>query len=225
MSEYCIDTDIYTFHVTRTPQTIEIHGEGLCIISVNTPDSPPVKRGFHQLDIATIYINDIVGDNCDETIYMIRAGLSESLRVYPYINTYIFTGTSHFTCINHSLSLFFIKYKKTWYEYHFHAYLVDSEQRKRYADGLQILDDPTMKVPFDDFTAIVYPYEMSVEFKSIYESSSTYSDLLASITTSIKTTLDYPGEASWIDVFIQYVFQFDPNAALWAIKKDYECPS
>ena len=223
MSDYCIDTDIYTFHVTRTPETIEIHGEGLCIISVNRPDSPPVKRGFHQLDIATIYINDVVGDNCDETIYMIRTALSESLRLYPYINTYIFTGTSHFTCINHSLSLFLIKYKKTWYEYHFHAYLVDSEQRKRYADGLQILDDPTMKVPFDDFTTIVYPYEMSTEFQSIYETSPTYSDIFT------RSILHYHGRSSWIDVFIQYIFQFNPNTALWAIKKEciahYECPS
>lgn len=223
MSTYYIDTDIYRFHLTRTSNTIEIEGEGLCVISINTPDSPPVKRGFHDLDIATIYINNIVGDNCDETVYMIRTALAESVRLYPYINTYIFTGASRLACINHSLSLFFIKSKKTWYEYHFHAYLVDSEQRKRYEDGLRILSDPTMKVPFHDFTGIVHPYEMSAEFQSIYELSPTYSDMFT------RTILDYPGRSSWIDIFIQYIFQFNPNTALWAIKKEciahYECPS
>lgn len=226
MSEYCIDADIYSFHITRRMGAIEtISVEDTCIVTVNTPISPTVQCGYHEIDIATIYVKNMIGDNCDETVHMIRTALSESVRLYPYINIYVITGTNNLACIKHSLSLFFIKYKKTWYEYHFHAYLLESKRRKMYEDGLRILDDSTMKIPFDEFTVIVHPYEMTAEFQSIYESSRTYSDLLASITTSIKTTLDYPGEASWIDVFIQYVFQFDPNAALWAIKKDYECPS
>jgi hypothetical protein len=240
MSEYYrMETDSYIFYLTISKgvgiHTLSIGGKksGCVNVSVNTSESLAVQRGFHKVDIATIpilgwdiqcavdkYLPKGVG-----TVHMIRSILSESVRLYPHVNKYTFTDTSHLQCDNGNeislLALSVVKHKKTWYERNFHAYIVDGELRKKYHAGLQMLDDPALKVPFYTFTIILQSYKFSKEFQNIYEESSTYSDIFRQIEEIEGDRGLCNSIVGWIRMFIQYIFQFDPHSVLWGIDKEF----
>jgi len=235
---YKLITEEYTFYLTISKQsgihTLSIGGKkGECVnISINTPESLLVQRGYHDLHTGTIPILawnpgcalDKPLAKGSGTTAMIHTVLSETQKRYPYITQYTFTDNSHITCDNGEgislLSLSVIEHKKTWYERHFNAFLIDSSLDKKYKAGLMILDEPELRLPFDAFRDIIYRYttpSVLQHLKTYYEASSTYSGFFKSI-------LDEQGKlglcnlvASWIDAFLQYIFQFNPLTASWGI--------
>jgi hypothetical protein len=142
-----LESEGYKFYLTinqgNGSHALSIGGKEGCVnISVNTPDSLLVERGYHALDTATIPIlawdaKCAVNKNLEKgsgTISMIRLILSESKKRYPYIKRYIFKDNILIPCDNGQqislLHLTVIKYNKSWYEQHFHAYIPLSTEFK-----------------------------------------------------------------------------------------------
>lgn len=240
MSYYKLKTSDYTFYLMVLKgdgsDTISIGGKRKeCVnISINTPDSIMVQRGYHSLDIATIPILFTNPDCSVEkplakgtgTITMIRTILSETVKRYPYVKTYEFTDNSHITCDNgKGITLMFlsiIQHKQTWYERHFNAHIKDKELYTRYKTGLLVLQDPELKIPFNDFKNIIQSYTSEDTIKKLqvyYDTSNTFFEFFQLI-------LDSGGKqelcniiVDWIDLFIYHIFKFYPQNTLWIIER------
>ena len=232
MSYWRLETGAYTFYLTISKgsgnHTISIGGrKGECVnISVNTPESLAVQRGYHSLDAATI---PVLGWNArcagSGTIAMINTILSEAVKRYPYVKMFTFTDNSHITCDNGNgislLSLSVVEHRKTWYERNFNATLVDSTLAKKYQDGLKILEDPELKLPFSDFKNIINSYTTtSTALKPYYENSANYFEFFGTILRAEGKSGLCNLIADWIDIFLSYIFQFNPLTASWAIPSD-----
>jgi len=238
---YRLDTEAYKFYLTIThangSDSLSIGGrKGECVnISVNTPESILVQRGHHQLDTATIPVlawdskcaidKDL--ERGTGTILMINVLLSETLKRYPYIKRFTFRDNSLIPCDNGKqislLHLTLIKYNMSWYESHFHASIENPVYSKKYKDGLAILNDKELKMSFDDFKNKIKAFTNESDLlvlKGYYEGTPTYS-------LFFKAILDKEGKkrqcnlvASWIDMFLQYIFQFDPLSVPWVIHSE-----
>lgn len=238
---YRLDTESYKFYLTirqtNESDTLSIGGrKGECVnISVNTPESILVQRGLHQLDTATIPLlawdskcaidKDL--ERGTGTISMINVLLSETLKRYPYVKKFTFRDNSLIPCDNGKqislLHLTLIKYNMSWYESHFHASIENPVYSKKYKDGLIILNDKELKMSFDDFKNKIKAFTTEADLlvlKGYYEATSTYS-------LFFKEILDKEGKkrqcnlvVSWIDMFLQYIFQFDPLSVPWVIFSD-----
>lgn len=198
-------------------------------ISVNTPESLMVQRGYHSLDTATIPVLAFAADKDlvkgSGTVAMINTALSEAVKRYPYVKMFTFTDNSHITCDNGNgislLSLSVVEHRKTWYERNFNAILVDSALAKKYQDGLKILEDPELKLPFPEFKNIINSYTTSsAALKPHYENSANYFDFFASILKAEGKAGLCNLIADWIDIFLLYIFQFNPLTVSWAIPSD-----
>ena len=235
-----LEAGSYTFYLTinqgKGSDTLSIGGrKGECVnISVNTSESPLVQRGYHKLDTATIPIlawdtKCAVNKNLG-TISMIRIILSESVKRYPYIKHYTFKDNSLIPCDNGQkislLHLTVIKCNKSWYEQHFNAYIQEPSYRKQYNDGITILNDPLLKVSFEEFKNIVPRLSKESEInllKTHYEKADTYFLFFKSIFgpegpegKSRQCNLI----VGWIDIFLLYIFQFDPLSIPWVIDSE-----
>jgi hypothetical protein len=235
---YRLETDSYVFYLTITKQTgmdtISIGGrKGECVnISVNKPDSLAVQRGYHSLDVATIPILAWDGGCAVDkdlargsgTVHMINTILSEVVKRYPYVKLLKLTDNSHITCNNgKQISLMFlsiVEHSKTWYERQYGAFLYESSQNKKYKQGIQHLSDPDVKLSFDEFTTLIKPHTNKVtieRLKHYYENSPSYLAFFKSI-------VDNEGKyelcnliVESIDIFLIYIFDFDPLSAIWVI--------
>lgn len=238
---YKLEKDTYTFYLTQIKgngsDTLSIGGiKGECVnISVNTTDSLLVKRGYHKLDTATIPIlawdaKCAVNKNLEKgsgTILIIRIILSECLKKYPYVKYYTFKDNSHIQCENGQqislLHLTIIKYNKSWYEDNFNAYIEEPMYRKKYIDGIKILNDPTLKIPYEEFKNKIKSFSKEPELellKKYYEKADTYF-------LFFKLIFDTEGRhrqcnliVGWIDMFLLYIFQFDPLSVPWVINSE-----
>ena len=238
---YRLDTEAYKFYLTIThangSDSLSIGGrKGECVnISVNTPESILVQRGHHQLDTATIPIlawdskcaidKDL--ERGTGTILMIRVLLSETLKRYPYIKKFTFRDNSLIPCDNGKqislLHLTIIKYNMSWYESHFHASIENPVYSKKYKDGLTILNDKELKMSFDDFKNKIKAFTTESDLlmlKGYYEASSTYSLFFKGILEKEGKKRHCNLVVSWIDMFLQYIFQFDPLSVPWVIHSE-----
>lgn len=240
MNYFQLESEGYKFYLTinqgNGSHTLSIGGNEGCVnISVNTPDSLLVQRGYHSLDTATIHIlawdaKCAVNKNLEKgsgTISMIRLILSESKKRYPYIKRYIFKDNSLIPCDNGQqislLHLTVIKYNKSWYEQHFNAYIEEPSYRKKYTDGITVLNDPLLKMSFEEFKSKIQSFSKEPELellKVFYEKADTYF-------LFFKAILDTQGKSKqcnlivgWIDMFLLYIFQFDPLSVPWVIDSD-----
>lgn len=239
-----LESGDYKFYLTinkgEGSDTLSIGGrKGECVnISVNTPESRLVQRGYHKLDTATIPIlawdaKCTVFKNLERgsgTIAMIRIILSESVKKYPYIKHYTFNDNSLIPCDNGQkislLHLNIIKYNKSWYEQHFNAYIEEPSYRKKYKDGITVLNDPLLKMPFEEFKNRVQRLSKESEIellKTHYEKTETYFLFFKSIFgpegpegKSRQCNL----LVGWIDIFLLYIFQFDPLSVPWVIDRE-----
>ena len=230
---------VFSLNISKTPglDTVSIGGlKGDCVnITINTPDSLAVQRGFHRLDVATIPIlewnpkcaldKDLAKGS--GTISMIRTILSEVNSRYPYVNLYRFRDNSHITCDNGKelslLHLSLVEYGQTWYERHFDAFIEDPTFYKQYKDGLQMLGDPSFKLPFTSFVDRFRPYlsQSTVDtLKPCYESSPSYFDLFRCILTTHGKGKLCVLLVGWIDLFIESIFTFDPLSLPWGIRRE-----
>lgn len=238
---YRLDTEAYKFYLTITQgkesDALSIGGrKGECVnISVNKPESILVQRGHHQLDTATIPIlawdsKCAIDKDLERgigTISMIRVLLSETLKRYPYIKKFTFRDNSLIPCDNGKqislLHLTIIKYNMSWYESHFHASIENPVYSKKYKDGLAILNDKELKMSFDDFKNKIKGFTTESDLhvlKGYYETSSTYSLFFKAILEKEGKKRQCNLVASWIDVFLQYIFQFDPLSVPWLIHSE-----
>lgn len=234
-----LESGDYTFYLTinkgKGSDTLSIGGrKGECVnISVNTSESPLVQRGYHKLDTATIPIlawdtKCAVNKNLEKgsgTIAMIRIILSESVKRYPYIKHYTFKDNSLIPCDNGQkislLHLTIIKYNKSWYEQQFNAYIEEPSYRKKYKDGITVLNDPLLKMPFEEFKNIVPRLSKEIELlKSHYEKTDTYFLFFKSIFDSEGKSRQCNLLVGWIDIFLLYIFQFDPLSVPWVIDSE-----
>jgi hypothetical protein len=233
-----LKTEFYTFYLTikQSSQihTLQIGGpKGDCVsITVNTPQSILVERGLHKLDSATIPF--LAWDSrCavspalqrgQGTVHMIRTILSETVKKYPYIKQFTLIDNSHISCENgKQIALLYMsiaEHSNSWYERQFGAQIVDPTLRAKYQKGIQALQTAELKLSWDDFVSLletVMNQSTRSSLQPYYTSSSTYSDFF-------KTLLEKEGKrractylGSWIDIFFQYLFQFDPTSTQWAI--------
>jgi hypothetical protein len=241
MEYYKLVGEDYTFYLTISKglaiDTVSIGGKkGECVnICINKPESLLVQRGMHAVDIATIPIlgwdsrcavdKDLLKGS--GTVTMICTILSEVQKRYPYVRLYTFTDNSHITCNNNKtislLSLSIIEHRKSWYERNFNACLADSSMDKKYRDGIMTLDDPTLKMPFSEFTSIISSYTTPAvirKLEAFYEGAPTYFSFFQNI-------LETEGKAElcilvvdWVERFLIYIFQFNPQTAQWNIPSD-----
>ena len=235
---YQLETEDHTFYLTISKgggsDTLSIGGRrSECVnIYVNTPESLLVQRGYHQLDTATIPIlawdaKCAVHKNLERgigTISMIRVILSESLKRYPYIKRYIFKDNSLIPCDNGQkislLHLTIVKYNTSWYEQHFNAYIEDPVSRKKYKDGILILNEPALKLSFEDFKNKIKSFTTESDIlvlKGYYDISPTYSLFFKSIFDSEGKKKQCNLIVYWIDIFLLYIFGFDPLSVPWVI--------
>lgn len=231
----------YTFYLTinqgNGSHTLSIGGrkEGCVNISVNTPESLLVQRGYHALDSATIPIlawdtKCAVNKNLVKgagTISMIRLILSESMKRYPYIKRYIFKDNSIIPCDNGQqislLHLTVIKYNKSWYEQNFNAYIEEPSYRKKYTDGIKVLNDPLLKLSFEEFRNKIQSFSKEPELellKDFYENADTYFLFFKSIFDKEGRSRQCNLIVGWIDMFLLYIFQFDPLSVPWVIDSE-----
>ena len=239
-----LESGEYTFYLTVVKgngcDTLSIgggHGHGECVnISVNTPESLLVQRGYHTLDTATIPIlawnaKCAVDKNLSKghgTISMIRLILSETKKRYPYIKFYKFKDNSLIPCDNGQkislLHLTIIKYNKSWYEQHFNAYIEEPSYRKKYMDGITVLNDPLLKLPFEEFKNNVQSLSKEPDLELLkvhYEKTDTYFLFFKSIFDTEGKNRQCNLIVGWIDMFLLYIFQFDPLSVPWVIDSDY----
>jgi hypothetical protein len=226
-----------TIHKGKGSDTLSIGGrKGECVnISVNTPESPLVQRGYHKLDTATIPIlawdtKCAVNKNLEKgsgTIAMIRLILSECVKRYSYIKYYTFKDNSLIPCDNGQkislLHLTIIKYNKSWYEQHFNAYIEEPSYRKKYKDGITVLNDPLLKMSFEEFKNILPRLSKEFEIdllKSHYEKTETYFLFFKSILDTEGKNRQCNLLVGWIDIFLLYIFQFDPLSVPWVIDSE-----
>ena len=234
---YKIKTENYSFYLiinkNIATHTITIGGkkEACVNISVNTEKSLAVQRKFHKLDTATIPILgwdslcsiDKPLERGSGTLHMIKTILSETQKRYPYITNYTLTDNSHIRCTSGkdiSLSaLSLIEYKMSWYERHFNASLSDDRLKEKYKKGKDILSEPELKMPLDQFQQYIRPYTSIKVIQSLepFYNSETYFGFFENI-------LKHKGKyetcdlvVDWIDIFIKYIFQFDIEKAEWSI--------
>ena len=238
---YKLEKDDYIFYLTcvkgNGSDTLSIGGrKGECVnISVNTPESLLVQRGYHKLDTATIPIlawdsKCAINKNLERgsgTISMIRIILSESIKRYPYVKYYSFKDNSLIPCDNGQqislLHLTIIKYNKSWYEQHFNAYIQEESYRKKYKDGIKILNDPLLKMSYEEFKNKIKSFSKEPELellKSYYEKTDTYF-------LFFKLLFDIEGRnrqcnliVGWLDMFLLFIFQFDPLSVPWVIDSE-----
>ena len=236
-----LESGEYIFYLTIVKgngcDTLSIGGrKGECVnISVNTPESLLVQSGYHTLDTATIPIlawdaKCTVNKNLEKghgTISMIRLILSESKKRYPYIKFYKFKDNSLIPCDNGQkislLHLTIIKYNKSWYEQHFNAYIEEPSYRKKYMDGITVLNDPLLKLPFEEFKNNIQSFSKQPELellKEYYEKTDTYFLFFKSIFDTEGKKRQCNLIVEWIDMFLLYVFQFDPLSVPWVIDSD-----
>ena len=241
MQYYELETGEYKFYLTfikgNGSDTLSIGGrKGECVnISVNTPESRAVQYGYHKLDTATIPILDwdskcAVNKNLEKgagTILMIRVILSESIKRYPYIKHYTFRDNSHIPCDNEQeislLHLYVIKYNQSWYQQHFNAYIEEPSYRQKYNDGIKILNDPLLKMPFEEFKITVqsFPKEGDLDvLRTHYEKTDTYFLFFKSILDTEGRNRQCNLVVGWIDMFLLHIFQFDPLSVPWVIDSD-----
>lgn len=240
-SYFQLESGGYKFYLTivkgNGSDTLSIGGrKGECVnISVNTADSLLVQRGYHKLDTATIPIlawdtKCAVHRNLERgsgTIHMIRIILSESIKRYPYIRFYTFKDNSLIPCDNGQqislLQLTIIKYNKSWYEQHFNAYIEEPSYRKKYKDGITILNDPLLKISFEEFKNKIKSFSKEHEIdllKAHYENTATYFLFFKSIFDTEGKNRQCNLIVGWIDMFFLYIFQFDPLSVPWVIDSD-----
>jgi hypothetical protein len=238
---YQLITDSYSFYLTivknKGVHTLSIGGnKSNCVsVSINTPDSLLVERGYHKLDEATLPIlawdsQCAISPKLERgtgTIHMIQTALSEAKKRYPYVKLFTLTDNSTITCDNNkAITLLFFsiaEHSKTWYERHFGAYILDPMLRKRYTNGITILNDASLKLDCDGFETLIKSYtttENISSLKSYYTSTKTYTEFF-------KQLLEKEGKrnlcvyiVNWVDIFFTYIFQFDPTTVLWAIPAD-----
>ena len=239
-SYYRLDTEEYSFYLTIIKNdgidNISIGGrKAECVnISVSRPDSLLVERGFHTLDTATIPVlawdsKCAIDKDLEKgagTIAMIRIVLSETLKRYPYVNRYTFHDNSLIKCDNGKqislLHLSVIEHNKSWYERQFNAYILNTEMNGKYKNGIIALNTPEVKESFDTFKKIIYPSKASgIEaLQSYYETSATYHDFFTSILKKEGKKGLCSMIAGWIDIFLLYIFRFNPLSVEWAIDKE-----
>ncbi len=238
---YQLKTADYSFYLTivknKGLDTLSIGGKKAnCVsISINTPESLLVERGYHKVDEATLPIlawdsQCAISPNLQRglgTIHMIQTALSEAKKRYPYIKLFTLTDNSTITCDNTKAILlcFFsiAEYSKTWYERQFGAYIYDDKFKQRYTNGIKVLHDPTLKLDWDSFESLLKPYTTAENIsilKPYYVKTSTYAEFFNQL-------LEKEGKrklcvyiVNWIDIFFTYIFQFDPTTVLWAIPAD-----
>jgi len=238
---YKIKTENYTFSLTISKNlgthTISIGGEkqGCVNVSVSTPDSIAVQRGFHKINIATIPILEWNSECALDksllkgagTIHMIKTILSEVKKRYPYVELFTLTDNSHVKCTNGKeiplLVLSLIEYKMSWYEKHFNARITDTNLHEKYTKGKEMLNDPYIKIPFDNFRKSIEPYTNKGNIESLekYYQSETYYDFFGNILKD-KGKFDTCNHiVDWIDIFIAELFRMNPNNVEWAISNKY----
>lgn len=235
---YKLDVQDYIFYMTIVrnsgSDTIRMGGRKVaCVdISVNKPGSLLVERGFHILDIGTIPIlawNARCSVNKDlekgvGTVLMISVALSEAVKRYPYVKEYSFTDNSHIPCDNgKEISLMYlslVRYNKTWYERHFNAYISDPKFRKQFNDGLTILNDTELKMPFEQFIEVTNLHKTSPEIQVLepyYQVANSYNDFFKNILEKEGPRKQCIMVVNWIDLFFLHIFQMNPTGISWII--------
>lgn len=236
-----LKTKFYTFYETITKNngvhTLSIGGrvKGCVNISIHTPDSITVQRGYHNLDTASIPILEW-GTKCavnkdlergTGTVEMIKIALSEAKKRYPYVKIYTLTDNSHIKCDNGKdillLELSLVQYKQTWYEKNFGASILDPILNEKYKLGIQILDDPLAKLSFDVFKSILQPYTSKDNIgilQPIYKSATTYFEFFKEISSNFGKNKLCVLIVDWIDIFLSYIFQFSLTSVSWGISKE-----
>lgn len=238
---YQLKTSDYSFYLTivknKGLDTLSIGGKkGNCVsISINTPDSLLVERGYHKLDEATLPIlawdsQCAVSPNLQRgigTIHMIKTALSEAKKRYSYIKLFTLTDNSTITCDNtKGIPLLFFsiaEHSKTWYERQFGAYIVDPSLNKRYHNGILTLNDAEVKLDWNSFESLLKPYTTAENIsilKPYYVETATYAEFFKQLLKKEGKRKLCTHIVNWIDVFFTYIFQFDPTAVLWAIPAD-----
>lgn len=241
LSYYHLESGGYKFYLriseVKGSNTLSIGGrKGECVnISVSTKESPAVQYGYHKLDTATIPILDwdakcAVNKNLERgsgTISMIRVILSESIKRYPYIKHYRLTDNSHIECDNGReislLHLYVVKYNETWYQKHFNAYIEEPLYRKKYNDGIKILNDPALKMSFEEFKMTIHSLSKEPELellKTYYEKTDTYFLFFNLIYNTEGKNRHCNLIVGWIDMFFLHIFQFDPLSVPWIIDSE-----
>jgi hypothetical protein len=238
---YQLITDSYSFYLTivknKGVHTLSIGGnKSNCVsVSINTPDSLLVERGYHKLDTATLPIlawdsQCAINPKLERgtgTIHMIQTALSEAKKRYPYVKQFTLTDNSTITCDNNkAITLMFFsiaEHSKTWYERHFGAHILDSKLRNQYTNGITILNDATLKLDWDSFESLIKPYttaENIAILKPYYIAAETYADFFTQLMEKEGKRKLCVYIVNWIDIFFVYIFQFDPTTVMWAIPAD-----
>ena len=241
IKHYKIKTNLHSFHLTVSPAAgiinLSIGGKrkGCVNISINTPDSILVQRGGKSIEVATMPILKWFPDcSVDEplprkegTIHMIKTLLSEMKKRYPYVKYITLMDNSHITCSQGKeislLALSFSIYNKTWYERIFNATLQDPNYQKVYVSGNNTLNDPKLKLSFEDFSKLFGNYTTAdtlTKLKPYYESSVTYTEFFQILYTAEGKESQCNLIVDWIDIFLQYIFDINLQSLPWVIKRE-----
>ena len=164
------------------------------------------------------------------TLHMINTAFNVCLRMFPWLTSFKFMDTSHKNCIGNnsttgvSLSAYSIAlYGKTWYERSFGAKVMDIDDRKKYNNYIERLNQSEYKnMPWNTFYSNFISNHGKTNLKDLihldiikdtYLSTKTYRDFFDLLQYKIKDKQELCLTLQlWVENVIKYIF--DANISL-----------
>jgi hypothetical protein len=162
-----------------------------------------------------------------ETVDMIKSALQLCQMLFS-VHTFQFTDNSNIDCGKKNMSkppprkqqkplslahLYLMTHCKTWYEYHFNAFLTEPEQQNKYSVGLQRFLGP-ITLSFDE---VVKQGTLSTvqqnELQDYFSGASSWYEFFQSIPKEKQCTL-----LSWVPFFIDKLMGLRLNQQSWTIE-------
>lgn len=162
-----------------------------------------------------------------ETVDMIKSALQLCQMLF-LVHTFQFTDNSNIDCVKKNMSkppprkqqkplslahLYLMTHCKTWYEYHFNAFLTDPEQRKTYSVGLQRFLGPITGTFEDLVKQGTLSATQRNELQEYFSGASTWYDFFHSIPKEKQCRL-----LSWAPFFIDKLLGLRLNQQSWTIE-------
>lgn len=133
---------------------------------------------------------------------------------YPHVKMLRFNDASYRECDNgHFIDLAAMSYfttGQTWYEKHFHAYLVE-ESEIIYKKALEGIDKKKEQLPWEamrDYITSELPFS-ETKMKELYETSKSFLDFFGTIRTKIGVPKFCVFAAPWFGTFINEILHFN----------------